>query len=315
MSFKIAQMLKMEPFRFFVAVICSLLASFGAAVSTTAADTPVPGAKTPARIDLMIKAGAAPANKFCAVLPDGATFELVGVGESAGDDKQWWNADGSPRAKPGHVAQVENHGDAGRMCRLFVFACKRKEAASVAEPFFLSETESGTSWWFTEDLGSQQTASTLAVDIRLQSRATIRLKYAADEWTTIATCPPTHGTVVANAQGGVLFGDPIEKNGETVLPVAVKLAPHDCRIDAIDHASRAHHSTVAISDLAEDIRLLSPRFPNLRLAQIKEFRVQTRAWRQIEFRNISLHRGQKTNFGIFVDAEPSAAEAARATRK
>jgi hypothetical protein len=31
---------------------------------------------------------------------------------------------------------------------------------------------------------------------------------------------------------------------------------------------------------------------------------QERPWTKIEFRNVSLHRGQKTNLGVFLDGKP-----------
>ncbi len=132
----------------------------------------------------------------------------------------------------------------------------------------------------------------------------MRLKYAAGKWTTVATCPPTQGTAVALPRGGVLFGDPVEKGGEAQLPVAIKADPDDFRVVAIDLSSREHQSTLAVSTWAEGMQLISRRFPNLRLARVREFRLQMRKWTQIEFRNISLHPGQKTNFAIFIDDMP-----------
>ena len=90
--------------------------------------------------------------------------------------------------------------------------------------------------------------STLSVEITAAIlRVLVRLKYAAGKWTTIATCPATRGIAVELPQGGVLFGDPVEKEGSTQLPVAVKSDAEAYRLVAIDHASREHHLTVGIS--------------------------------------------------------------------
>jgi hypothetical protein len=146
--------------------------------------------------------------------------------------------------------------------------------------------------------------SALSVEILPQSRATVRLKYAAGKWTTVATCPATRGTAVTLPQGGVLFGDPVEKDGGAQLPVALKSDPDDYRIVAIDQSSREHQTSFVVSSSVEGIRLNSHGFQNLRLARVREFRLQMRTWRPIEFRNISLHRGQKTNFAIFIEDKP-----------
>jgi hypothetical protein len=303
-----------------VAAIWVLLAPLGPVVSATAADPQAPGTKTPARDDSKVQAVASPLNKFCAVLPDGATFELLGVGESTANDKAWWNGDGSARAKRNlrNVFRFVNQTpfqakDANLLNRLFVFECTHKGDASVSEPTLVGETKDSSSGsWSMGLLGSEQMQSTLSVEILPQSRATVRLKYAAGKWTTIATCPATRGIAVELPQGGVLFGDPVEKEGGVLLPVAVKSNPEAYRLVAIDHASREHHSTFGISGLSEGIRLLLPRFQNLPLARIKEFRLQMRTWQQIEFRNISLHRGQKTNFAIYIDDKPYPPQPAKA---
>jgi hypothetical protein len=303
------RMLALRWLRLFL--ICVLLASPGSVLSAIATDAPAPGAKTPTNSDSKARAEARPEDKFRVVLPDGATFELVGVGESLANDKAWWNGDGSARAKPRRVIHFENQTpfskkDTNLLSRLFVFECMYKGDASVAEPAFVGETkESSAGSWSPAFLGMKQMESTLSVEVLPQSRAAVRLKYAAGKWTTVATCPATRGTAVMLPQGGVLFGDPVEKDGNVQLPVAVKADPDNFRTIAIDQSSHEHQSSVGVSTSIEGIQLISLRFPNLRLARVKEFRLQMRTWRQIEFRNISLHRGQKTNFAIFIDDKPS----------
>lgn len=320
MAFKLVRTLLSELSQFLTVVIYVFLGFSGPLQSATAADAPAPGAKTPPRNDSTVHAVATPGNKFGAVLPDGATFELVGVGESEADAKAWWNGDGSPRTKPRHVFRVgmanSTQSDSNRLKRLFVFECVPKGDASVSDPAFVGETkESGAGSFAPTFLGVKQpTRSTLSVEILPQSRATVRLKYASGKWTTVATCPPTHGTAVALPHGGVLFGDAVEKNGGTQLPVALKTEIDDFRVVAIDQAMHEHGSTFAATIGGEGIRVLYREFANLRLDRIKEFRLLMRPWRQIEFRNISLHRGQKTNFRIFVDDKPYV-EPGKATKK
>ena len=103
----------------------------------------------------------------------------------------------------------------------------------------------------------------------------MRLKYAAGNWTTVATCPAAHGTAVAFTQGGVLFGDPVEKDGEAQLPVAIKAEPDDYRVVAIDPASHEHPMKWGGSLFSEGIRLHLYHVPDLRLGRVKEFRLQT----------------------------------------
>ena len=283
MSVKLPRTLRCEVSRFLAATIYALVALSGLSMSTAAEDGPVRGVKTPPREGGKAQAETAPENKFRAVLPDGATFELVGVGDAA-DDKAWWHGDGSPRTRPHYLTQFQfakiptpfPQTTENRIKRRFVLVCKHNGDASVTEPAIVGETKESSAGSSTiAFLGVKQTESTLSVVILPQSRATVRLKYAAGKWTTVATCPPTRGTAVATPQGGVLFGNPTENEGGTQLPVAVNSDAEDYRFVAVDKASREHDSVVGVTSTVAGIRLLTPFFRNLRLDRIQEFHLQT----------------------------------------
>ena len=158
-----------------LAAICVFLEP-AARLSAHAADARAPAAKTPASGDSKARAETSPGNKYRAVLPDGATFELVAVGESP-TNKEWWNGDGSPRAMPRQTIHFLNQTqapkkDANLLSRRFVFKCGCKGDATVAEPAFVGETkESDAGSWSMGILGTKQMESTLSVAILPQSRA------------------------------------------------------------------------------------------------------------------------------------------------
>src|SRR5580658_9381702 len=69
------------PRRVSVAACGVTLVCFSWATSATGTDARAPGSPTPAEDLARIQPKALPENKFRAVLPDGATFELVGVND------------------------------------------------------------------------------------------------------------------------------------------------------------------------------------------------------------------------------------------
>ena len=92
--------------------------------------------------------------------------------------------------------------------------------------------------------------------------------------------------------------------GCPLLNTAIDCDDGQFRTAAVDQASKEHLTAHSDSSYPEGaFRMLEERF-HLPLGKIKEFRLQMRPWTRIEFRNISLHCGQKTNFGVFVDGKP-----------
>ena len=306
----VGRLLELPPRWLRLAAICVLLAFPGTLVTAYAADAPAAGTKTPAKGDSKVQTETPPENKFRAVLPDGATFELVSVGDGAANDKPWWIGDGSAPAKPRNrihfVDQTPgSKKDNNLLSRLFVFECKFKGDATIAEPALVGEsTGSSAGSWSTGLLGLQQMESTLSIEIAPQSARHRALEIRGGQMDDRCHLPGDARDRGPAAAGGSALRRPGGKGRRAQLPVAIKADPDDYRVVAIDLSSREHQSTLAVSTSVEGMQLISRRFPNLRLARVREFRLQMRKWTQIEFRNISLHPGQKTNFAIFIDNMP-----------
>jgi hypothetical protein len=176
-------------------------------------------------------------------------------------------------------------------------------SASCEWPAFTGQTQwGGLSSSGKTIAGKADNVYILAAATAPESRATVRVNYASGQWLTAATCPVTGEIVVSLSQGGILFGSPVERFGGTQLAVSVQTKLGAYRVVAIDQASAEHDAaTFQSTNSFEGLRLDTHQFANLPLRRIKEFRLQLRTWQKIEFRNISLHRGQKTNFAIYID--------------
>jgi hypothetical protein len=77
------------------------------------------------------------------------------------------------------------------------------------------------------------------------------------------------------------------------------------RIRALDNNSRLNFPEHDESKTDAVTTRLIVHFFEVPLASVKEFRLETRASKhQVEFRNISLHRGQKSPVHIYLDGKP-----------
>jgi len=248
--------------------------------------------------------------KKCLVtLADGATFELRGICETPSAGKTWWRPDGAPLAiaPDGANLRCQSRGSSeGWLAREFVFAV-RKSATATVNARCLSAGEQADNVQSVAKVVGKVEVTKLAPQLRLGARATLVVDYASGEWKTIGVCPPAGGTGIQRPGGGILFSRPSSENkGSMRICVAIDCDEGQIRVVALDQESKEYLASNSDADASPPegpFRMLEERF-ELPLRQIKEFRLQVRPWTRIEFRNISLHRGQKTNFDVLVDGKP-----------
>ena len=140
--------------------------------------------------------------------------------------------------------------------------------------------------------------------------ATLRVGVAIGAWNTLSTCdrngvsgsPP-------DLTSGSWFPKPVETaDGSVIANVANSITDQQVRIIAIDATGKEHVKAwgSGISTLKE-YRQLTATFRGVSLEQIREFRFQARPYHWVEFRNVSLQPGQKTDVRVVVDSAPSKA--------
>jgi len=237
---------------------------------------------------------------FTVTLRNGVTAELLGVCEHPSEGRQWWHPDGTLMEE----APYKTMGS-----RL-----KHHEGYNDYEFVMRLTGPSDTSYKWDVPGGTQATSTGSPIgkdgnrvsDLRVytvnqsqdKTTALVRFGVTAAEWDTLATHTSqdkekTH----SRADGAIAFGVPYEKDGDTFLPV-------------VHNFNRGYHSVairvIAITDsgviTASSIRgsngniLSSLTYGfDLPLDEIREFRFQTRPYTWIEFRNVSLRPGVRTN--------------------
>jgi hypothetical protein len=261
---------------------------------------------------------------FRVVLADGAMVQLVGLCEypSAGHD--WWRPDGLPLGKipSGEAPKEFKH-------RPFQGALFREVAIDATIPdgadvrlTGLNMTGLGGSSSLTKPGSGEKVVERIraAVQLRPNSRTTLLVHYAPHPWTTLSRFKNwvliPGGQYVRSGTGfvssarssyGVILSAPSEEKGSARIVAAFDLDDLDhqeVRMIAIDMENREHIADKHYQGKARGAHVLIAQFANLPLATIKEFHFQSREIQHIEFRNVSLHPGQKTNFAMFVEDQP-----------
>jgi hypothetical protein len=111
-------------------------------------------------------------------------------------------------------------------------------------------------------------------------------------------------SVPASVATDVVWGPCTEEAGAAKISAACRIAMKSGRIVAIDDRGNEWPSKFGGSSMDGHFCEMSAVFPRLPLARVKEFRFQTRSARHhIEFRNVSLFRGQKNPAQIWLDGK------------
>ena len=135
---------------------------------------------------------------------------------------------------------------------------------------------------------------------------TIRLGVAADEWKTLVARTPQAGAggsfTLGHETCKALFLDPVESGGEARVGVSYNKVPGwTMRVTALDTSGRLHVS-FPYGHSIDDMASAEGRFPGLSLSRVKKFRFEVRPFTGVEFRNVSLQPGERTQVEV-VDAE------------
>ncbi len=250
---------------------------------------------------------------LCAVLPDGSQIELLAVGDVPTGEKSWWQPDGIPfEQAPTRDVHDSPPVEPNTLVRAFVFRTLT-DGSSFTPP---GSNDPIQNWWLLSSGHNEK--GKIGEKIREDdyfifsaamwhdARVTIVRDYIDHRWKTVSTADQQGRTITHNSLSGrVVWDKPVKDYGGFRISVSCRLAVDVARIRALDDNSRLHfpeHDECKTD--AETTRLIV-HFFELPLASVKEFRLETRAPKhQVEFRNISLHRGQKSPVQIYLDGKP-----------
>jgi hypothetical protein len=266
---------------------------------------------------------------FRAVLPDGAVIELIGLCEHPSAGHDWWRPDGSPLGKtPAGEAPKEltspraikvRLGNPHALDRDIAIDARLPEGGEVElTGRNLKGDGSASTFQKTGDKKVLQSLRTVA-QFEPNSRATLVVHYAPEPWQTYCEFKNWHtfqgkrersgsGMVAHGSRTwGVILVRPTEENGTTTIVASFDLDDvehRDIRLVGVDQAGLTLHAKHWSHVTATKSHMLMSRFENTPLEKVETFLFQSRKFQSVSFRNVSLHRGQKTNFQVHIGDEP-----------
>jgi uncharacterized protein (TIGR03067 family) len=143
---------------------------------------------------------------------------------------------------------------------------------------------------------------TMAVNLPDQPTTTVRFAVADGPWETVIENQGS--TAMGTTKGGFIFSRPVETqlpNSDArviLISVTHEIIGDETRLVAVDTDDREHAAISSTGAGAHNFKQITAQFSNLELKDIKVFRLQKRPYKSIEFRNVSLQPGQKTDVQI-----------------
>jgi hypothetical protein len=106
----------------------------------------------------------------------------------------------------------------------------------------------------------------------------------------------------------MIWSEAYEAEGAVNLSVSDDYVGFDHRVIAVDSQGRDRQAQDHSSFSAGKIRQTAAKFGNLRLSEIKEFKFQTRPYEWVEFKNVSLKPGAKTDVQVLVPSQAASGD-------
>jgi hypothetical protein len=235
-------------------------------------------------------------------------IELLALSRHPSTNQPWWKPDGTPWTNTAFQSPA-SHSSFNKGQRFeFVFQRRGLPEDTTLDYSFEPGTGEVSSGNPPLRQGKSVSDHYLVVPLLPESakEVTIRLGVAAGEWKTMVARTPQAGMGSSFTLGKqtctALFLDPVESGGEARVGVSYNKVPGwTIRMTALDTRGQLHVS-FPHGQSVDDVATTEGRFPGLPLSRVKEFRFEARPFAWVEFRNVSLEPGQRTQVQI-VDAE------------
>ena len=225
-----------------------------------------------------------------------STVQVVGISDLHSEPRQWWKPDGTPLAEPPYPGMKD--------------ADKQYQYELVIR--FDGPADAGDTWRVTGathsgNMGRPTDANGRAIEnLRVlavgfpDAREAVDFRYgvAAGRWATIAESDGKNPMSIDGKEMGIAFSKAHAIDGAAAITVTHNVKDREVRIVGVDTAGKVHTPERTTGTGAGDFIQVTASFPRLSPDQIAEFRVQARPYEWVEFRNVSLRPGHKTDVQV-----------------
>ena len=253
---------------------------------------------------------------FTAKLDNGATVELVGICEYPPEGKKWWRPDGKELAETFSVKETGTISASGKPYAMLI-----KTTGSIGFSWSIEGSHGTDALTATDSQGIGTGLNGLKVFIdEHRTETTVKIIVPEGPWTK-ETGYNGVGIKAYTDEYGVVFSPPQQTDKGVMLVVSDNSINYDRRIIAIDDNNEVHTNSIVMGGGVaipgrENTQLFQTTalFSNITLDKIKEYKFQTRPYHWVEFRNVSLRPGVKTDVQVLQQAPQPIVRAAEASK-
>jgi beta-lactamase regulating signal transducer with metallopeptidase domain len=241
---------------------------------------------------------------FEARLPSGITVELLGVSENPSKDHPWWRPDGSPLPERPYDAEIGHvSSDQDNVMRELAVLVHNMPSEPVGTQLEFEPTYDAAACGSPKLLDPYK-GELHAMAVSLPNRPTVTVRFAVADgpWQTVLENEGSEA--IGNTNGGFIFSTPVEAlspNSDArviLMSVTHEIVDDETRLVAVGMDGREHTASSSGSSGAHNFRQITAEFSKIPLKDIKTFRLQKRPYKWIEFRNVSLRPGEKTDVQV-----------------
>ncbi|MHC4501113.1 MAG: hypothetical protein ACYS21_18595, partial [Planctomycetota bacterium] len=243
--------------------------------------------------------------RFAATLSNGVKVELVGVCEHPSEGKQWWRPDGTLMKEAPYKKvkgkTIDKRNDELNQLREFAVEITGSDSKGISIKYRVPAAGRTSSNLGLSGDGTIAMESIACAFPKLITAHEVHVGLASGGWQTAASQSADSESRVTRETkaGSITWGVPAELKNETVIDVVHPFVEDNVRIVAQDRAGQvvpAHVSRGGGTSMVSAVRL---QFP-IRLSQVSMFHIQTRPYEWVEFKNVSLKPGVKTDVEVVV---------------
>lgn len=251
---------------------------------------------------LVAEAGSAQDRPAVARLPGGGEIALVAVSRLPRADQPWWRPNGAAASKSWLTTASAAQETPGTKVRQFVL-----RVSDLPEGVTYHAPQVQWAWPHSVGYGEarvERDAPTGDLEVVVAAvpegcrSVTVTVPVVMGPWETIASESPEQRDVPAPRNDGdgprAVFDGAREVDGDTQVVVSHNVTGVARRVTALGHDGETHVSDRIRIEASVPTERLTTVFPDLPSAQIKAFRLQTSPFTRVEFRNVSLDPGIRT---------------------
>ena len=240
-------------------------------------------------------------SEFKATLANGVTVELVGICKYP--ERTFWRPDGSKAERKLFVEKSNAGGEYGVVVKVdgpndLSFAWRSIEGAHGWNGSCEVLDDKGKKLVDEHGNKIENYEAALTNFDNKQTSTSIRIGISTDEWQNVAEYNSDRMKIEGKGTESLLFSEPFEdRRGVSIVVTGKWSGDKTQRIAAIDRYDKLHVGWSG-SISGNDIQQMTGKFFDLNRNQIKSFLVQVRPYEWVEFKNVSLRPGVKTDVSI-----------------